>query len=372
METLEALVALNLISGVGPIRIRHLLDHFGGDPAAVLSASQGELDRVPGIGGQLSSCIAGWQSGVDLSGELRRIQETGVTVLGFTDAEYPALLKQIYDPPPVLYVKGRLTAEDGQGVAVVGSRLTTSYGMEVARKLGYQLAYTGVSVISGGARGADTAAHQGALSAQGRTIAVLGTGIDRVYPSENGDLFERIAERGALMTQFPFGRSADRGTFPARNRIVAGMSLGTVVIEASLSSGALITANLANDYGRQVFAVPGRIDSPRSKGCHDLIKKGAKLCEGIEDVLSEFEYRFPASNRPELASGQQEFPSITLTASEQAVWDALGRETLEVDPIIRGSGLPPSAVQVALFSLELKRLVRQLPGRRFERVSSEN
>jgi DNA processing protein len=145
-----------------------------------------------------------------------------------------------------------------------------------------------------------------------------------------------------------------------------------VVIEASLSSGALITANLANDYGRQVFAVPGRIDSPRSKGCHDLIKKGAKLCEGIEDVLSEFEYRFPGSNRPELPSGQQEFPSITLTASEQAVWDALGRETLEVDPIIRGSGLPPSAVQVALFSLELKRLVRQLPGRRFERVSSEN
>ena len=136
METLEALVALNLISGVGPIRIRHLLDHFGGDPAAVLSASQVELDRVPGIGGQLSSCIAGWQSGVDLSGELRRIQEAGVTVLGFTDAEYPALLKQIYDPPPVLYVKGRLTAEDGQGVAVVGSRLTTSYGMEVARKLG--------------------------------------------------------------------------------------------------------------------------------------------------------------------------------------------------------------------------------------------
>ena len=372
METIEALVALNLISGVGPIRTRHLFDYFGGDPTAVLRASQGELERVPGISGPMASSIARWESEVDLAGELRRIQESGVTVLGFTEPEYPALLKQIYDPPTVLYVKGKLTPEDMQGVAIVGSRLTTSYGMEVARKLGYQLAYTGVSVISGGARGADTAAHQGALSAQGRTIAVLGTGIDRVYPSENGDLFERIAERGALVTQFPFGRSADRGTFPARNRIVAGMSLGTVVIEASLSSGALITANLANDYGRQVFAVPGRIDSPRSKGCHDLIKKGAKLCEGIEDILSEFEYRFPGSNRPEVSAGQPEFPSITLNAAEQAVWDALGRETLEVDPIIRGSGLPPSAVQVALFSLELKRLVRQFPGRRFERVSSEN
>jgi len=371
MEPIEALVALNLISGVGPIRTRHLLDHFGGDPVAVLGASQTELDRVPGIGEQIAAGIARWESEADLAGEMRRIQESGVTVLGFTDPEYPALLKQIYDPPPVLYVKGRLIPEDMQGVAVVGSRLTTSYGMEVARKLGYQLAFTGVSVVSGGARGADTAAHQGSLSAQGRTVAVLGTGIDRVFPAENRDLFDRIAECGALVTSFPFGRSADRGTFPSRNRIVAGMTLGTVVVEANLSSGALITANLANDYGRQVFAVPGRIDSPRSKGCHDLIKKGAKLCEGNEDILSEFEYRFPGSNRSEGESQQQEFPAITLNAAEQAVWDCLGRETLEVDLIIRGSGLPPSGVQVALFSLELKRLIRQLPGRRFERVSSE-
>ena len=371
METIEALVALNLIPGVGPIRTRHLLDHFGGDPVGILRASQAELDRVPGIGSDLATAIARWESEVDLAGEMRRIREAGVTVLGFNEPDYPGLLKQIYDPPLVLYVKGRLTPEDSQGVALVGSRLTTPYGLEVARKLGYQLAYTGVSVISGGARGADTAAHQGALGAQGRTVAVLGTGIDRVFPAENGELFERIAERGALVTQFPFGRSADRGTFPARNRIVAGMTLGTVVIEASLSSGALITANLANDYGRQVFAVPGRIDSPRSKGTHDLIKKGAKLCEGIEDILSEFEYRFPASNRTPDDAAQPQFPSITLTGAEQAVWDALGREVLEVDPIIRASGLPPSSVQVALFSLELKRLVRQLPGRRFQRVSSD-
>lgn len=368
MEPIEAYVALNLIPGVGPIRTRHLLDRFGGDPVAILRASRAGLEQVPGLGPQLVEAIAGWQAIVDLPGEMRRIREAGVSILTLDDPGYPALLRQIYDPPPVLYVKGRLTAEDGQGVAVVGSRLTTSYGLEVARKLSYQLAYTGVSVISGGARGADTAAHQGALGGQGRTVAVLGTGIDRVFPPENKALFERIAEQGALVTQFPFGRPADRGTFPARNRIVAGMSLGTVVVEAGLSSGALITAHLANDQGRQVFAVPGRIDNPRSKGCHDLIKKGAKLCEGIEDILSEFEYRFPASNRPDPGPGQPELPALTLSPAEQAVWDALGDEALEIDPLIRRSGLAPSGVQVALFSLELKRLVRQGPGGRFERL----
>lgn len=369
MEPIEALVALNLIPGIGPVRIRHLLERFGGDPLEVLRASRAGLESVPGLGGRLAEAIAGWRSAVDLPGEMRRIAEAGVAVLAFTDPAYPRLLRQIYDPPPVLYVKGSLTPEDSQGVAVVGSRLTTPYGMEVARKLAHQLAYTGVTVVSGGARGADTAAHQGALGALGRTVAVFGTGIDRAYPPENRGLFERIAERGALVTQFPFGRAADRGTFPARNRIVAGMTLGTVVVEAGLSSGALITADLANEQGRQVFAVPGRIDNPRSKGCHDLIKKGAKLCEGIEDILGEFEYRFPAPNRPATGSGVPELPALTLTQAEQALWDALGDEALEVDPLIRRSGLPPSAVQVALFSLELKRLVRQVPGGRFERLS---
>src|SRR4029079_7610801 len=169
---------------------------------------------------------------------------------------------------------------------------------EVARKLSYQLAYIGVSVVSGGARGIDTAAHQGALSAKGRTVAVLGTGINIVFPSENAELFERVAANGAVITQFPFNRTADKQSFPIRNRIVAGMTSGTVVVEANLTSGALITSNFAIEYGRQVFAVPGRIDSPRSKGCHELIRTGAKLCEGAEDILSEFEYLFPVSNKP--------------------------------------------------------------------------
>jgi DNA processing protein len=220
-----------------------------------------------------------------------------------------------------LYVKGTLAPKDKNSVAIVGSRMTTSYGTSTARKLGYQLSFMGVTIISGGARGIDTAAHQGALSAKGRTIAVLGTGINQVFPPENAALFERIISNGALITQFPFNRPADKQSFPIRNRIVAGMSLGTVVVEANLTSGALITANFAVEYGRQVFAVPGRIDSPRSKGCHDLIKKGAKLCEGAEDILSEFEYLFPASNRPPSVSETGVLPALELSENEQRVLD---------------------------------------------------
>jgi DNA processing protein len=223
-------------------------------------------------------------------------------------------------------------------------------------------------VVSGGARGIDTAAHQGALSGKGRTVAVLGTGINIVFPSENAELFERITAHGAVLTQFPFNRAADKQSFPIRNRIVAGMTLGTVVIEAHLVSGALITANFATEYGRQVFAVPGRIDSPRSKGCHDLIKKGAKLCEGAEDILSEFEYLFPASNRPPSPGDTGVLPALELSENETKVYAALkSEEETSIDETIRLSGLPASAVSVALLSLEMKRLAKQLPGKRFVR-----
>ena len=246
--------------------------------------------------------------------------------------------------------------------------MTTHYGIETARKLAYQLGYVGVTVVSGGARGIDTAAHQGALSGKGRTIAVLGTGINLVWPPENVELFGRIAANGAVVTQFPFNRPADKQSFPIRNRIVAGMTLGTVVVEANLTSGALITANFANEYGRQIFAVPGRIDSPRSKGCHDLIKKGAKLCEGIEDILSEFEYLFPSSNRPPSVAETGLLPALDLNENEQKIFANVKlAEESSIDEIIRASGLPSSAVNVGLFSLEMKRLVKQLPGKLFVR-----
>lgn len=368
MEPREALVALNLIEGVGPVRVRQLLEYFG-DAPAILRASRAQLTQVRGIGEDTAEAIATWEKSVDLAAELKRIADFGCRVLIASDDEYPASLREIYDPPVVLYVKGALRPQDKNAVAVVGSRQVSHYGVETARKLSYQLAYVGVTVVSGGARGVDTSAHQGALAAKGRTVAVLGTGINLVVPPENRELFERIAANGAVLTQFPFNRQADRQSFPIRNRIVAGMTLGTVVVEAGLVSGALITANFATEYGRQVFAVPGRIDAPNSRGCHDLIKKGAKLCEGAEDILSEFEYLFPASNRPATAAETGTLPTLTLSDNEQRVLDQLGREELSMDDVIRRSSLAPSAVSVALLSLEMKRLVRQLPGRLFVRIT---
>jgi DNA processing protein len=366
MESHEALVALNLIDNVGPVRVRQLLEYFE-DAPAILGASRQQLLQVRGIGTETAEAIAGWEKSIDLSAELKRIADFGCRIITQQDDDYPELLRQIYDPPVVLYVKGQLLAKDKNAVAMVGSRMTTPYGIEVARKLAYQLGYLGVTVVSGGARGIDSAAHQGALAAKGRTIAVLGTGINLVTPPENAKLFEQIAEHGALVTQFPFNRPGDKTSFPIRNRIVAGMTLGTVVVEANLTSGALITANFANEYGRQVFAVPGRIDSPRSKGCHDLIKKGAKLCEGAEDILSEFEYLFPPSNKPPSPAATGVLPALELSPTEQKVYDALSEQETSIDEVIRGSGLPSSAVSVALLSLEMKRLVRQQPGKLFVR-----
>jgi DNA processing protein len=368
MDTREALITLNMVEHVGPVRARLLLEHFG-DAPKILAASKSELLRVRNIGEETAEAIATWEKSVDLAGELKRITDFGCHVLISSDENYPASLREIYDPPLVLYVKGALTAKDKNAVAMVGSRQTTHYGLETARKLAYQLAYVGVTVVSGGARGIDTAAHQGALSAKGRTVAVLGTGINLIFPTENAELFERIAANGAVITQFPFNRPADKQSFPIRNRIVAGMTLGTVVVEANLTSGALITANFATEYGRQIFAVPGRIDSPRSKGCHDLIKKGAKLCEGVEDVLSEFEYLFPASNRPPSPGETGVLPALELSENEKLVYDSLSHEESSTDDVIRQSGLPSSAVSVALFGLEMKRLVKQLPGKMFLRNS---
>lgn len=367
MTNKEALIALNMIEHVGPVRVRQLLEHFH-DATAILGASKAGLMRVQGIGEETADAIVRWEQTVDLTSELRRIEDSESKVIVSTDVEYPDLLRQIYDPPIVLYVKGGLLPRDKNAIAMVGSRRTTHYGWETARRLSYQLAYVGVTVVSGGARGIDTAAHQGALNAKGRTIAVLGTGINVVFPSENAKLFEHIAANGAVMTQFPFNRPADKQSFPIRNRIVAGMTLGTIVVEAGLNSGALITAGMAVDCGRQLFAVPGRIDSPQSKGCHDLIKKGAKLCEDAEDVLSEFEYLFPPANRP---TGQCEtgaLPAISLSAPEQRVLEVIATDESGIDDVIRRSGLPASAVSVALLGLEMKRLVRQLPGKRFVRV----
>ena len=354
-------MALNLLPDIGPVRVRNLLSRFG-SAQAVLAATQADLSQVDKVGFKAANNIIRWRELIDLDGELRRIDQFGANIVTTDDSEYPALLRQIYDPPLVLYVRGTLRPEDAYAIAMVGTRQSTLYGRQTAERLARQLAASGVTVVSGGARGIDSAAHEGALQSGGRTIAVLGTGLDIVYPAENVKLYQRIAEQGAVITQFPFGRKGDKQSFPIRNRIVAGMTQGTAVVEANRASGALITANFAAEYGRTVYAVPGRVDSPRSAGCHDLIKDGAQLCESAEDVLTEFAHL--QAIEPE----EPEIPMPTLSHPEQHVFHVLTHEEMQQDEIIRRSELPAAQVSVILLQLEMKKLVQQHPGRLFSRA----
>ena len=360
MDSREALVALNLLPDIGPVRVRNLLSRFG-SAQAVLAATQADLSQVDKVGFKAANNIIRWRELIDLDGELRRIDQFGANIVTTDDSDYPALLRQIYDPPLVLYVRGTLRPEDAYAIAMVGTRQSTLYGRQTAERLARQLAASGVTVVSGGARGIDSASHEGALQSGGRTIAVLGTGLDIVYPAENVKLYQRIAEQGAVITQFPFGRKGDKQSFPIRNRIVAGMTQGTVVVEANRASGALITANFAAEYGRTVYAVPGRVDSPRSAGCHDLIKDGAQLCESAEDVLAEF------SHLQAIEPEEPEIPMPTLSHPEQQVFHVLTHEEMQQDEIIRRSELPAAQVSVILLQLEMKKLVQQHPGRLFTR-----
>jgi DNA processing protein len=275
------------------------------------------------------------------------------------DEEYPAVLAKIHDPPLALYVQGRLESRDRHAVAVVGTRRPTHYGRETAGALAYGLAKSGMTVVSGLARGIDTEAHRGALKARGRTLAVMGGGLDRVYPPENAGLAREIAEQGAVMTELPFGRAPDKTTFPMRNRIVSGLSMGVLVVEAGPTSGAMITAREGLEQGRSVFAVPGRIDSPASKGCHDLIRGGARLVAGVEDVLQEFEFLVAPG-----ATGAASVPSMPeLSEDEQRLVNALQEGEQHVDALIRQCGMAPADVNALLLGLEIKRVVKTLPGR---------
>ena len=361
MDSREALVALNLLPDIGPVRVRNLLSRFG-SAQAVLAATQANLSQVDKVGFKAANNIIRWRELIDLDGELRRIDQFGANIVTTDDSEYPALLRQIYDPPLVLYVRGTLRPEDAYAIAMVGTRQSTLYGRQTAERLARQLAASGVTVVSGGARGIDSAAHEGALQSGGRTIAVLGTGLDIVYPAENVKLYQRIAEQGAVITQFPFGRKGDKQSFPIRNRIVAGMTQGTAVVEANRASGALITANFAAEYGRTVYAVPGRVDSPRSAGCHDLIKDGAQLCESAEDVLAEF------AHLQAIDPVQAKLPMPTLSHPEQQIFNVLTHEEMQQDEIIRRSELPAAQVSVALLQLEIKKMIQQHPGRLFTRA----
>ena len=365
MTEREAYLAFNLLPGIGPVRIRRLLDVFG-SPESVLLAGRDRLRSVDGIGPELASKIAGWESHIDLGREKRRIREEGLKLAIPTDEHYPANLKQTHDPPLALYVKGQLIPADRHAVAIVGSRRTTNYGIECARRFGFQLAHAGLTVISGLARGIDTAAHEGALAAHGRTIAVIGSGLGEIYPAENKVLAERIADNGAVVSEFPIDFPGDKQSFPLRNRIVAGWGFGVLVVEAPTRSGALITANQAIEIGRSVFAVPGPIDRPTSQGTNKLIQDGAKLVTCVEDILDETGELFPAS--PEPAELVKTAPAADLSAEEQKIYDLLGSDEIQIDEIISQADLPAPVASTTLMKLEMKRLVKQLPGKYFVKL----
>ena len=285
----------------------------------------------------------------------------GAAIITKNDPSYPALLKQIHDPPMVLYVWGAL--RDSHAIGIVGTRKPSHYAAECAKKLAYQLAYSGVTIASGLARGIDTAAHQAALAARGRTIAVLGSGLDLLYPPENRELAEKIATSGAVITEFPMKTAADRQTFPMRNRIISGLSAGLLVVEAGAVSGALISATQAAEQGRSIYAVPGRIDHPGAIGSNRLIQQGAKLVTSAQDILDDFGLLFPKT--PDLVRPATE---LNLTPAERSVRESIGDDETPIDAIISKCGLPTHEVSSTLLALEMRRLVKQLPGSRFVKI----
>ncbi|MDQ6625463.1 MAG: DNA-processing protein DprA [Verrucomicrobiota bacterium] len=365
MNSTEACIALNMLPTIGPVRLRKLLQVFE-TPERVLSASGSALRGVDGVGPEVAEQIVKWESTVDLASELQRIREFGAKVITAESEFYPKQLREIHAPPIVLYVWGELTPRDQHAIGVVGSRRTTHYGAESAKKLSYQLAYAGMTVISGLARGIDTAAHQGAIAAKGRTVAVIGSGLLNLYPPENAALAEKIAGgSGAVVSEFSMEVQPDRQTFPMRNRIISGWSQGILVVEAGLNSGALITASQALEQGRSVYAVPGHINAPSAHGSNRLIQQGAKLVMEANDILDDLNILLPdAKPVPEAAARQMP----ALTDDERRVYDAIEACETSIDDITTKSDLPSGSVSSTLLRLELKRLVKQLPGKYFVKL----
>ncbi len=364
LEKRDAWISLNLVPDISSGQVQRLCAAFE-DPRKILQASAEALQRQGGLGPKPAGRLASFRWESALQAEKRRAEETGVSILTREDEEYPALLLEIFDPPVVLYVLGRLLPEDQMSIAVVGTRRPTTYGRRMAKTLGRELAERGFTVVSGMARGIDTAAHEGALEADGRTVAVAGCGLSRVYPPEAAELQEAIIENGAVISEKPLEDPPLARHFPQRNRIICGLTLGAVVVEAAERSGALITARLAAEQGREVFAVPGRADSEKSKGTHRLIREGAALVETVEDIIAQLP--------PELAarlsrSAVWEAAEPFLAGAEAKVFGLVAEEEKQIDQLIEESRLSPADVSGALMALELRGLIRQYPGKIFARA----
>jgi len=362
IDSYKSWIVLSKIPRLGPKRCRELVEHFG-SPQKVLSASIEDLLKIPQIGREMALSIAKAQDVINVERDLEWMEKFGVSLISFQDPLYPPNLKMIFNPPSLLYVRGKLKEEDVDALAIVGTRRATTYGKLVARRLAHELGREGITIVSGMARGIDTMAHQGALEVGARTIAVLGCGIDIVYPPENRKLMEEIIERGAVISEFPLGSLPDAPNFPQRNRIISGLSKGVLVVEAPLRSGALITADFALEQGREVFAVPGQINSPNSQGVNRLIKEGAKLVESAEDILEEFNFSYPRKLKRENADNE----TLSLSPEEKKVFNLLKDTPVHIDFIIEASGLAASKVAEVLMRLEIRGLIREIPGKLFVR-----
>ncbi|MHC4069288.1 MAG: DNA-processing protein DprA [Planctomycetota bacterium] len=359
---------------VGPVTFARLIEQFG-SVDHVLGASASEMTKVEGIGFKTAEQIASTRDKFDAVAELELAQKLGVWIINLEDSRYPTLLKQIYDPPPVLYIKGTLTNSDNLGIAIVGSRRCSLYGQEQAGRFAHLLSAAGFTIYSGMARGIDTATHKGALAANGRTIAVEGCGLANIFPPENKELFSLITQSGACISELPLNYEPLAENFPPRNRIIAGMTLGTIVVEAPLRSGALITARAAMEYNREVMAVPGKIDSFLSKGTNQLIKQGAKLVESVEDATEALGYigqqlqdhvsDAAEKNREKIEAPLFDVSQLNLSDAEKIIYDCLSHEPVHIEQIITEADLSPGSINAGLISLQLKGLIKQLPGSLF-------
>lgn len=378
-DTARPYLRLQLTADVGPIRLRKLIEYFG-SVEAVLSASIGELERVAGIGTNIAEAIFKSRSDGLVDEEIERASACGVRIVCFEDAGYPRPLLSIPDPPICLYIRGRLMPTDSVALAIVGTRRCSHYGREQAVRFAELLASAGFTIVSGLARGIDGHAHNGALQGGGRTIAVLGNGLGSIYPREHGPLAEKVASSGAVVSEFPIDAQPAPEHFPRRNRVIAGLALGVLVIEAGKTSGAMISARLATEYNREVFALPGRVDRPElTAGVHGLIRDGqAKLVTCLADVLDELadvgDIMRPDEAGSNAASEASEPPSLPkLVTDEKAVLDAVTAGAEDADHIVRETRLPMSRVMSTLTSLQLKGMVCRRPGGRFvPRLSKSN
>jgi len=355
-------VGFNLVKGIGAVRLQALRQHFG--DLAIAWQAPGDALRAAGLGPKLIERLGQVREDVDLDQYLDRISAQGIAVLTWDDDEYPKRLREIDQPPPVLYVRGSLTKEDSWAVAVVGTRRVTAYGRQVTEELSAHLARNGVTVVSGLARGVDAIAHQTALKAGGRTVAVLGNGVDRVYPPEHRALADQITASGALISDYAPGTPPDASNFPPRNRIISGLSMAVVVVEAGETSGALITAQFAVDQGREVFAVPGNILAPQSKGTNRLIQQGAQPLLSAGDVLDALDLTRVSEQRVMRKT-------IPADEVEARLLDVLRDETLHMDEIRNRSGLPIERVSATLVMMELKGMVRHVGGMNYIAVREE-